>query len=97
MKIFQNFKMNGFKTLLVAVINCVALFVPGLKEWISANPGEYAQLLSIVMIVMRIVTKTPITESTPVLNDPDADVFPGPQVGEGSRKKSLSENSVLHM
>jgi len=55
--------MKGYKTIITAVLSIAASFLPGMGEWISANPEEYATLIGGVMIVLRILTKTPIGKS----------------------------------
>lgn len=45
------------KTLGVAILNMVALkFIPGAKEFVQNNPEIYGEILTLIMIILRLLT-----------------------------------------
>lgn len=60
--------LNGFKTMLGALVNVAALFIPGVREWVATHPVEYGQLLSLAFILLRVFTNGPVGQkSDPIL------------------------------
>ena len=53
--------MNGWKTFTACVLNAVVVaVVPEVQELIKANPETYGVIVSVIGLVLRIVTRSPI-------------------------------------
>lgn len=48
------------KTIWTNLVLAVSPFIPGVQEWIAANPTALVMLFSVVNIVLRLVTKDKI-------------------------------------
>jgi len=56
-------KINGFKTILTAVLVYFSQFAEEITEWVSAHPGQTLSLIPFLMILLRVFTKTPIAKN----------------------------------